>query len=743
MTDVRISVIVPTYHRARQVVEAIESVRAQTVPDWEAIVVDDGGADDTEARIAEVTARDPRVRYLRVAHGGPSAARNAGIAAARGEWLAFLDSDDRWEPERLRVAVEALQRDPGVAAVVTGYRFEGPDGAAREAPEPPAPGTGDRLVDLFERQFFLLQCVVARASALRDAGPLDETLPAAEDLDLGLRLAARGRLAVLPDVLTVVRRGGASITADPDSVRYRYGVLRRFLATHPGRVPSEIARRRLHAVAAGTGDTLLAAGRPAGAVPFLARALLHRPGDGRSWKNLVKSLRDLALARGQGSDGGPRVGAVMLRMGMVRAVALGVAIARTKVVALSLGSAGVGVLSQLAQFVNLLGVAAFLGLSRGLVREVSRRAARPEEGTPGDLRATAVRLLAGTTVGITLLAAVAAAPLSTLLFGEPKWAGLIVLGALSVPFTVAVQYWGCLLSAHRDLDGQALAAAGGGWTAALPVMILAPTAGLIGASAAIPIAGAVACAFAWTSWRRSPARPAWLASPGRVDPSLARILLGFGAVGVLGALAENASMTVVRRLVFDAGGEAAGGHYQAALGLSRTLTPLLLATLSLETFPRLSAAAPPQRADELRRTFRAALLLCAPVAALLSLAPAGWLHLLYDAPFRAGAPALRFQVLSDWLDVVPWAAICAWTAEGRLARVLLVNTFVCALHVAGSAGLIPLLGAAGAPAGHALARVAEIALVAALARGTPLPDLRGLVAWIAGAAVLAALALGA
>lgn len=729
----RVTVVVPTWNRAAVIEACVASVRAQTDPDWELLVVDDGGTDDTPARLAAILAADARMRLLRIAHSGPAAARNAGIREARGEFLAFLDSDDHWEPERLRVGLAALEADPALLAVVTGYRFEDAQGAPAPAPEPPVPGKGDRLADLFRHQFFWLPCVLARTEAVRAAGLLDESLPAAEDLDLGLRLASRGPIAVLPDVLTVIRRDGASLTADPVSTAERYGVLRRYA----DRVPPAVARARLHAVAAATGDVLLAAGRPLAALPFLLRAIRHGPGDSVPWKNVARATRDLVLGGGEG----PRVGSVLLRMGSVRAIGLAVALARAKVVALALGQAGLGVLSQVTQFGNLLTAVAFLGFGRGLVREASRRTAPGGAASAGDLRVTVrVALLVSGAV-IPLAAAVFSPALSSLLLGTPEHAWLIALAALAVPCTLAANYFGALLSAHQDLPGQTLAQAGGLWCAALPIMVLAPLAGLSGAGAALPLSGAIAALVTALAWRRSPGRGAWGAAVGRFDPGLLRLLLAFGAVGALATLAEHASMNAVRRLVIDAGGEPANGRYQAALGLSRTLLPLLLATLSLETFPRLSAAAPPSLPAELRRTLRAAMAICFPAALLLALFPGFWLRVLYAEEFRSAAPLLRWQVLADWLDVAAWAALCGWTASGRLGRVLAVSVLACGLHAAAAAWAIPVLREAGAPAAHALARVGELIAIATLERRLPLPDGRALIVFAGAAALFAALAV--
>ena len=102
-TNPRVSVIIPTYNRGWTLQAAMDSVLAQTYLDFELIVVDDGSSDDTAEILA---AYGPEVKRIRQANAGVSAARNTGIRAARGELVAFLDSDDRWLPDKLKVQVD-------------------------------------------------------------------------------------------------------------------------------------------------------------------------------------------------------------------------------------------------------------------------------------------------------------------------------------------------------------------------------------------------------------------------------------------------------------------------------------------------------------------------------------------------------------------------------------------------------------------------------------------------------------
>ena len=110
MASPLVSVVVPTYNRARVVGRTIASVLGQSYDSVEVVVVDDGSTDDTPDRIAADWGADARVRYFRKTNGGPASARNAGFAQARGEYIALLDSDDTWEPWKLSLQIACMQR---------------------------------------------------------------------------------------------------------------------------------------------------------------------------------------------------------------------------------------------------------------------------------------------------------------------------------------------------------------------------------------------------------------------------------------------------------------------------------------------------------------------------------------------------------------------------------------------------------------------------------------------------------
>ncbi len=173
----QVSAIIPTYNYGRFVVEAVESALAQTWSPLEVVVVDDGSTDDTAERLRPYR---ERIRYLHQQNRGLSGARNAGIRAARGEYVALLDSDDTWKPEKI-AAQMSLVGAQGYQAVVC--RTTWPKGAAEELG--------------FEECFFsgpgFGSTALMRKSLFDEVGEFDETLRSVEDRDMMLRLTRGGR----------------------------------------------------------------------------------------------------------------------------------------------------------------------------------------------------------------------------------------------------------------------------------------------------------------------------------------------------------------------------------------------------------------------------------------------------------------------------------------------------------------------------------------------------------------------
>lgn len=187
------SVIIPAYNAAQHIFEALTSVFAQRTNNFEVIVVNDGSPDTVELEKAIEPYIDD-ITYIKRANGGPGAARNTGIRVARGEYIAFLDSDDQWVPTHLIQMMEVLQRDPSLDLVygdAVNFGDLAKEGATTMGANP------SEGLATFE-SLVLCKCtvvgstVVARRQALIDAGLFDENFIQGEDFDLWARVAYHG-----------------------------------------------------------------------------------------------------------------------------------------------------------------------------------------------------------------------------------------------------------------------------------------------------------------------------------------------------------------------------------------------------------------------------------------------------------------------------------------------------------------------------------------------------------------------
>ena len=194
-----VSVVMPVRNRPVQVLEAIRSLQAQTLDGWELVVVDDGSTDETPDVLDREAAADARIAVVRREHAGVSAARNAGIAAARGDWLAFLDSDNTWVPHFLQVMVSYLHATGLRAghAVVEAIGYQAEDGEQQLQRYLAFDGGLDHLL---VRNHIDLNGLVVRRDVAGDCGGFDEALRRWVDHDFVIRVATRTEVPLVPFV---------------------------------------------------------------------------------------------------------------------------------------------------------------------------------------------------------------------------------------------------------------------------------------------------------------------------------------------------------------------------------------------------------------------------------------------------------------------------------------------------------------------------------------------------------------
>jgi glycosyltransferase involved in cell wall biosynthesis len=243
----RVSVVIPTYNRADLIGETLQSVVEQTFTDWECSVVDDGSTDNTREVVEAFIAGDPRFLYVWQANASATVARNHGLALARGEYVAFVDSDDHFAPDRLAWQVAALDRNPE-AVLVYGNTLHCRSSDMRHGEI--------YLADLVQKPSGwafeqLLQCSaiyapLVRTDVIRRLNGFDTTLPqAGEDWDMWLRLSRVGTIIFDPRIHLYYRVHEGNISRDS---LHLYRGARRVLTRHLRDLPLR-TRLRLHMAA--------------------------------------------------------------------------------------------------------------------------------------------------------------------------------------------------------------------------------------------------------------------------------------------------------------------------------------------------------------------------------------------------------------------------------------------------------------------------------------------------------------
>ncbi|MBN1587571.1 MAG: glycosyltransferase family 2 protein [Candidatus Omnitrophica bacterium] len=216
----KVSVILPTRDRVELLQQAVFSVQAQTLPDWELLLIGDGASAELCAAAGELAARDSRIHFHNRPHYGVSAARNFGLQQANGEFIAFLDDDDLWLPEKLEKHLAVFDSSPDIALVgaLTYVEKIGEDN--RHITEPKKRPHSDRECSyrLFVECDFLATCAVVLRRSLVEGILFDEGMRVCEDWDYWVRVAEHHPYRFLEEALSVYRRHETNIGNDPVAV---------------------------------------------------------------------------------------------------------------------------------------------------------------------------------------------------------------------------------------------------------------------------------------------------------------------------------------------------------------------------------------------------------------------------------------------------------------------------------------------------------------------------------------------
>lgn len=209
-----VSVILPTYNRKNVIERAINSVMNQSYADWELIIVDDGSVDGTEEYIKQFFCSGKTV-FLRQINRGVSAARNRGVSQAQGEYIAFIDSDDEWTSCKLERQIDFFKKNNGVGLVFSNVTIINPDGSQSEKPElfPHSEDAIFGLKEIFVDPFLGVPTVMMTKKLFEAVGGFNESLRAAEDVDLFLRASLCQPFGYIHEKLVNVYKTAGSLSA--------------------------------------------------------------------------------------------------------------------------------------------------------------------------------------------------------------------------------------------------------------------------------------------------------------------------------------------------------------------------------------------------------------------------------------------------------------------------------------------------------------------------------------------------
>lgn len=243
-----VSVIIPVYNHGRYLADAINSVLAQDYQDWEIVIVDDGSTDDTPIIVSRYA--NDQVRYVFQENKGQAAARNTGIKNSHGRYLAFLDADDWFLPDKLQLQVPVLEAHPDLCMVSSGWLFVDEQGNTLEEVRP------WESCPSLDVEAWLLGCpfvvhgVLVRREAIDQAGLFDESqsLVGVEDWDLFLRIAATGQpMEWVRQITCKYRMHQENMTRSTWRQKEKTRVLDKFFATPIATAMSEVLKRRAYA----------------------------------------------------------------------------------------------------------------------------------------------------------------------------------------------------------------------------------------------------------------------------------------------------------------------------------------------------------------------------------------------------------------------------------------------------------------------------------------------------------------
>jgi glycosyltransferase involved in cell wall biosynthesis len=286
MPNPKYSVVIPAYNCRHLVLEALDSVRAQTFRDYEVLAVDDGSTDGTYEAMARYAEDFGKLRCFQAPHKGLAAARNLAIAHMKGQYVALLDADDLWLPEKLARCDAFFRGHPELSIVYTPMKPIRMDGKAMQGHSKPC-HEGQLTDKLFQSIFVHDPAAVFHRRVIETCGGFDENLPVCVGHEFWLRVSKDFDFGLIDEPLALRRWSQESLTRSNRARgrRIKAAMLARFYQDPEARqmLRESPARRRLAKVHYAAGKILIQQSRPREARQYLRRALGYKPGFLKVW----------------------------------------------------------------------------------------------------------------------------------------------------------------------------------------------------------------------------------------------------------------------------------------------------------------------------------------------------------------------------------------------------------------------------------------------------------------------------
>jgi glycosyltransferase involved in cell wall biosynthesis len=288
----RVSILLTCYNHLRFLPAALDGVRTQTFSDFEILALDDGSTDGTREWLTEQAKTEPRMRLIfNEKNLGTYATLNVGLAEAKGEFIAILNDDDLWAPEKLARQVEMMDAIPKIGIVHVGGWFIDDDGNRHPDPAPlgfPYPRTrrGDILTDLIDHNQMITSSVLVRRAAFEQCGEFNTALFGSGDWEMWLRIARRWEVGYVDEPLAFYRVHGSNASHATGKIFRDDAVIREWITTwerdYEGKMTPELRRAFGHNWAClGTVRTIL--GNPKGGRQAYAQSIRLIPGRVKSY----------------------------------------------------------------------------------------------------------------------------------------------------------------------------------------------------------------------------------------------------------------------------------------------------------------------------------------------------------------------------------------------------------------------------------------------------------------------------